>query len=105
VLKYKGRNLDPQLSPSIDVTDIVLNDITDGDRQSDPLPPFPTITDRDRHSDIYSSLNVINGEIYVLHHLFITNSGRKKKRQDVRNGKYRVFGKGGAKRRSPDKRL
>jgi hypothetical protein len=49
-----------------------------------------------------TSLRVnIEGEIYVSHHLVITNSGPIQKRQGVRNEKYRVFGKGGTKRRSP----
>ncbi len=64
-MKYKGKNLDPPtdvsdivLNDFIDMTGIVVNGITDC---ADSLkPPFPPITDRDRQSDTYSSLNVIN---------------------------------------------
>jgi hypothetical protein len=79
VLKYKGRNSDP---PTTDVTDIVLNDLIDivlndlidivlndlievtdivvKASQTVTDSVLNGITDRDRESDIYSSLNMIN---------------------------------------------
>ncbi len=45
------------LNDLTEVTDIVLNGITCRDRQSEALPPFPSITDRDRESDTPSPLH------------------------------------------------